>query len=108
MLHLRLSPSGLAAATIPIFALAAASAGAQGGGPQAASKASPVFMNGMAQVVPAFSDTAQWIRQELWVETNFDSDHDGKPDRVHVDVTRPRQTETEGLKVPILYGSSPY
>jgi X-Pro dipeptidyl-peptidase len=42
------------------------------------------------------------------VETNLDSDKDGKPDRVHVDVTRPGQTETEGLKVPVLYGSSPY
>ena len=71
-------------------------------------KAAPTFVNGMAQVVPAFQDTSTWIRQELWVETNFDSDHDGKKDRVHVDVTRPRQTETEGLKVSILYGSSPY
>ncbi len=25
-----------------------------------------------------------------------------------VDVTRPKQTETEGLKVPVLYESSPY
>ena len=107
MLHLRLLPSGLAAAAaIPVFALASTSARAQG--PQPTPKAAPVFANGMAQVVPAFSDSAQWIRQELWVETNFDSDHDGKPDRVHVDVTRPRQTDTEGLKVSILYGSSPY
>jgi len=75
---------------------------------QTAPKAGPVFVNGMAQIVPAFQDTSAWIRQELWVETNFDSDRDGKPDRVHVDVVRPRQTETEGLKVPILYGSSPY
>jgi X-Pro dipeptidyl-peptidase len=69
--------------------------------------AAPIFINGMAQVVPAFQDSSTWIRQELWVETNFDSDRDGKPDRVHVDVTRPRQTD-EGLKVSILYGSSPY
>ena len=70
--------------------------------------ARPVFVNGMAQVVPAFADSSQWIRQNLWVETDFDSDRDGRNDRVHVDVTRPRQTETEGLKVPIVYGSSPY
>ena len=75
---------------------------------QGAAKAAPVFANGMAQVVPAFQDSSAWIRQELWVETNFDSDRDGRNDRVHVDVTRPRQTETEGLKVSILYGSSPY
>ena len=62
----------------------------------------------MAQVVPAFADSAQWIRQNLWVETDFDSDGDGRKDRVHVAVTRPRQTETEGLRVPVVYQSSPY
>ena len=71
-------------------------------------KAAPIFQNGMAQIVPAFQDTSKWIRQDLWVETNLDSDRDGKPDRIHVDVTRPGQTETEGLRVPVLYGSSPY
>jgi X-Pro dipeptidyl-peptidase len=67
----------------------------------------PVFVNGMAQPVPAFQDSTKWIRQDLWVETDFDTDHDGKKDRVHVDVTRPAQTES-GLKVSIVYGSSPY
>src|SRR5829696_7668819 len=75
---------------------------------QSTPKAAPKFVNGMAQIVPAFQDSSAWIREELWVETTFDSDRDGKKDRVHVDVTRPRQTETEGLKVSILYGSSPY
>jgi len=70
--------------------------------------ARPVFRDGQAQIVPAFEDPAQWIRQSLWVETTFDSDGDGKRDRVFVDVTRPRQSETEGLKVPIIYESSPY
>ncbi|MCX6923879.1 MAG: Xaa-Pro dipeptidyl-peptidase, partial [Verrucomicrobia bacterium] len=70
--------------------------------------AGPVFKDGQAQIVPAFEDSKQWIRQSLWVETEFDSDGDGKRDRVFVDVTRPRQTETEGLKVPIIYESSPY
>ena len=77
-------------------------------GAQSPLKAAPVFANGMAQIVPAFQDSAQWIRQDLWVETSLDSDRDGKKDRVHVDVTRPRQTDTEGLKVSIIYGSSPY
>jgi X-Pro dipeptidyl-peptidase len=74
----------------------------------ASAQSAPIFVNGMAQIVPAFQDTTKWIRQDLWVETDFDSDRDGKKDRVHVDVTRPGQTETEGLKVSILYGSSPY
>ena len=42
------------------------------------------------------------------METEFDSDHDGVLDRMHVSVTRPRQTETEGLKLPVVYVSSPY
>ncbi|MEZ5319410.1 MAG: CocE/NonD family hydrolase, partial [Vicinamibacterales bacterium] len=75
---------------------------------QAPQKAGPVFVDGQAQVVPAFEDEAQWIRQNLWVETEFDSDQDGRHDRVHVDVTRPGQTDTEGLKVPVIYESSPY
>jgi X-Pro dipeptidyl-peptidase len=70
--------------------------------------ARPVFVDGQAQVVPAFQDQETWIRQTLWVETEFDADGDGKRDRVFVDVTRPRQTETEGLKVPVIYESSPY
>ncbi|MEO7086719.1 MAG: hypothetical protein ABI442_17010, partial [Gemmatimonadaceae bacterium] len=90
---------------VPIAAVALSASYAHA---QAGPKAMPVFANGMAQVVPAFEDSTSWIRQELWVETNFDSDRDGKMDRVHVDVTRPRQTDTEGLKVPVIYGSSPY
>ncbi len=71
-------------------------------------KAVPVFKDGEAQIVPGFNDPDYWIREDLWVETEFDSDGDGKPDRMHVDVTRPRQTETEGLKLPVIYESSPY
>lgn len=91
--------------TMPIFAallfLLASSARAQ-------ESAAPVFQNGQAQIVPAFADPSLWIKHHLWVETDFDSDGDGKKDRVHVDVTRPRQTETEGLKVAVIYESSPY
>jgi X-Pro dipeptidyl-peptidase len=74
----------------------------------ARAQAGPVFEDGQAQVVPDFEDASQWIRHELWVETEFDSDGDGRPDRVHVDVTRPAQTDTEGLRVPVIYETSPY
>ncbi|PCJ92861.1 MAG: Xaa-Pro dipeptidyl-peptidase [Flavobacteriaceae bacterium] len=75
---------------------------------QKAGKAIPVFENGEAQIIPAFNDPEKWIRHDLWVETEFDTDGDGKLDRMHVAVTRPEQTETEGLKLPIVYNSSPY
>ena len=68
----------------------------------------PVFKDGEAQEVDRFKDSDYWIRHDLWVETEVDSDGDGKLDRVHVDVTRPRQTETEGLKLPVIYNTSPY
>src|SRR5262245_63935430 len=71
-------------------------------------KAAPVFAGGQAQVVEAFRDSRQWVRHELWVEADFDSDGDGRRDRLHVDVTRQRQTMTEALKVPVIYESSPY
>ena len=71
-------------------------------------KVGPVFEDGMAQEVAAFKNRSQWITEYLWVETEFDSDGDGKLDRMHVDVTRPKQTESEGLKVPVIYETSPY
>jgi X-Pro dipeptidyl-peptidase len=71
-------------------------------------KAAPVFENGEAQTVDAFKDRKEWIREWLFVEAPFDSDGDGKNDRLHVDVTRPKQTETEGLKLPAVYETSPY
>lgn len=71
-------------------------------------KAKPIFKDGEAQVVPEFKSSKDWIVHDLFVETEFDSDGDGKKDRVHVDVTRPKQTDTEGLKLPIIYETSPY
>ena len=68
--------------------------------------AKAVFVDGLAQVVEAFKD--DWVQHDLFVETEFDSDKDGKLDRVHVSVTRPKPTETQGLKVPVVYQSSPY
>ena len=67
-----------------------------------------VIADGQTQVVQAFADSTAWIRERLWVETVIDSDGDGRPDRVHVSVVRPRQTETSGIRVPVIYETSPY
>ena len=75
---------------------------------QAQEQTKPIFKEGEAQIVAAFSNPKNWIRHDLWVETPFDTDGDGKLDRMHVAVTRPLQTESEGLKLPIIYESSPY
>ncbi|GLR18103.1 Xaa-Pro dipeptidyl-peptidase [Portibacter lacus] len=68
----------------------------------------PIIENGEAQIVPEFSDRTKYIRHDLWVETEFDTDGDGILDRMHVDVTRPWQTDSMDLKLPVIYASSPY
>lgn len=74
----------------------------------AADPVGPIFSEGQTQIVPEFQSSSGWIRQHLWVETEFDTDGDGELDRMFVDVTRPGQTDTEGLQVPVIYESSPY
>ncbi len=74
---------------------------------KAQEQAKPAFKDGQSQVVEAFNSPDKWIRHDLFVETEFDSDGDGKLDRVHVDVIRPQQTE-DGLQLPVIYESSPY
>jgi len=68
----------------------------------------PIFENGEAQIIAELNNPENWIRHDLWVETEFDTDGDGKLDRMHVAVTRPNQTESEGLKLPVIYATSPY
>jgi len=68
----------------------------------------PLIVDGQAQIIEAFSDPESWIRHDLWVETDFDTDGDGKPDRMHVAVTRPAQTESGELQLPVIYETSPY
>ena len=68
----------------------------------------PLFFNGKAQAV---FDTRQLIHDVVYVESDLDSDRDGKRDLLRVEVTRPAETEPdpdEGLKVPVIYTASPY
>jgi X-Pro dipeptidyl-peptidase len=61
--------------------------------------------NGMTQPVYSFTDA---VEQRVWVETPLDTDHDGRLDRVVADISRPRETDTEGCKVPVIFEQSPY
>ena len=67
----------------------------------------PTFVNGLSQNVFSAS-SADWVTGEVWVESDFDSDGDGKKDRMHADFTLPKETQTDGLKVPVVYEDSPY
>jgi X-Pro dipeptidyl-peptidase len=64
-----------------------------------------VVENGMTQPVFSFADA---VEERVWVETPLDTDHDGRRDRVVADVSRPRETETLGFKVPVVFEHSPY
>jgi X-Pro dipeptidyl-peptidase len=68
----------------------------------------PFVENGQAQVIGALSNPSRWIRERLWVETEVDSDGDGAPDRVHVSVVRPELPGGEGVRLPVVYETSPY
>jgi X-Pro dipeptidyl-peptidase len=57
--------------------------------------------------VPRYS-YANAIRESIWVETPLDNDGDGKPDRVAVDLVRPREAAQTGVKVPVIMEASPY
>jgi X-Pro dipeptidyl-peptidase len=48
------------------------------------------------------------VQQTLWVRTSVDSDLDGRKDRVRVQVLRPAETESEGIRVPVIFEHSPY
>jgi X-Pro dipeptidyl-peptidase len=95
------------------FALAACASGTPAPAAAPAATTAPEitlanFVDGMAQVMPMLQDSTSWVRQDLWVETDFDSDRDGRNDRIHVDVTRPGPAGTYGVRVPVIYRASPY
>jgi X-Pro dipeptidyl-peptidase len=69
--------------------------------------AAPTFVDGEAQEVAEFKGEGNRVVHDLFVETEFDSDGNGTKDRMHVSVARPIQT-TKGLKVPVIYNTSPY
>jgi predicted acyl esterase len=98
--------SGAGAAPIPPKTAAAPNSVMAAPAPEPA-PAVPTFVNGMAQNVFS-SASADWVKGEVWVESDFDSDGDGKKDRMHADYTLPKETSTDGLKVPVIYEDSPY
>jgi X-Pro dipeptidyl-peptidase len=53
-------------------------------------------------------DLADAVEETLFVETTVDSDLDGRRDRVRLQLSRPGETESRGLKVPVIFEHSPY
>jgi X-Pro dipeptidyl-peptidase len=84
----------------PVVASPAGATGPAGAGSQRP------FVAG-AQTVPTYSYESA-IRESISVETPLDSDRDGVPDRVMVDLVRPREAAAAGVKVPVIMEASPY
>jgi predicted acyl esterase len=117
----RVTAAAAIAATMALVGVTAASARPlPPGDPEAASAqaavavaapapapAVPTFVNGLSQNVFS-ANPADWINGEVWVQSTFDSDGDGELDRIHADYSLPRETETDGLKVPVVFEASPY
>ncbi|MED4205019.1 Xaa-Pro dipeptidyl-peptidase [Neobacillus mesonae] len=47
------------------------------------------------------------IRETVYVQSTLDTDENGVPDKIAVDIIRPKESET-GLKVPVIMDASPY
>ncbi|WP_395295461.1 Xaa-Pro dipeptidyl-peptidase [Kitasatospora hibisci] len=70
--------------------------------PASASTAAPHVRG--TSTVPVYS-YADAVRESVWVQTPLDNDHDGVPDKVAVDIVRPR---AGNVRVPVIMSASPY
>lgn len=59
------------------------------------------------RTVPVYSYTDA-IRESVKVDTTMDTDSDGTPDTIAVDIVRPRETDAMGIEVPVIMDASPY
>ncbi|MCM4078584.1 Xaa-Pro dipeptidyl-peptidase [Paractinoplanes hotanensis] len=59
------------------------------------------------ETVPVYS-YENAVRESVWVQTTLDNDLDGVPDRVAVDIVRPREAADRRIKVPVILEASPY
>ena len=76
--------------------------------PAAAQAAPPDWIevkDGVTQPVFSLDDA---VTETLYVETVVDSDQDGRRDRVRIHISRPGETETQGIDVPVVFEHSPY
>lgn len=66
----------------------------------------PAAAQDVDETKPIYSYQAA-IREDVFVEAPIDSDKDGKPDRIAIQIMRPKETAT-GLKTPVIMEPSPY
>ncbi|WHT17940.1 Xaa-Pro dipeptidyl-peptidase [Crossiella sp. CA-258035] len=90
-----------------LTAVTAAFAGTLAALPATAAPAPPGMSVVANETQPIYSH-AEAIRETVYIESAIDSDSDGKPDRIAADVMRPKETNTAGLKSPVVMEASPY
>ena len=76
--------------------------------PAAAKEDPPPWLkleNGVSAPQFAFANA---IEEVVYVESAVDSDKDGRRDRVRIRISRPGETESQGIKVPVVFEHSPY
>ncbi|MFG2103666.1 Xaa-Pro dipeptidyl-peptidase [Micromonospora echinaurantiaca] len=101
---MRRSPS-LALLAVGVSGALLLSAAPAAARPTATTPPGIVVVDGMTQPVFSLADA---IEERVYVQTTVDTDHDGRLDRVAIDISRPRETATQGLKVPVIFEHSPY
>ena len=75
-----------------------------GGGTASAQAPRIVVSHGVTQPVFGYADA---IRERVFVDSPYDSDADGTPDIIAVDIMRPAASD-HGLTVPVIMDPSPY
>jgi X-Pro dipeptidyl-peptidase len=92
--------AALATGAVAVAALLVTPAPAVGAG-----SARPFVRGG--ETVPTYS-YSNAVRESVQVTTPLDNDGDRQPDRVTVDVIRPKEAADNGVKVPVIMVASPY
>ena len=88
-------------ATFAVVALSAAPAVAQ-------SETPPPWLNVHDGVTQPQFELANAIEEVVFVQSEVDSDRDGDSDLIRIRISRPGETESQGIKVPIVFEHSPY
>jgi X-Pro dipeptidyl-peptidase len=91
----------LGAVAVFVFALPAAPAAAQEPSP-------PPWLSVQDGVTQPVFPFANAIEEVVFVESEVDSDGDGARDRIRIRISRPGETESQGIKVPVVFEHSPY
>jgi X-Pro dipeptidyl-peptidase len=99
---------GLMLARRHLLAIAAALVALSITAPAAAAQQPPPWLKVQDGVTQPQFDLATAIEETVYVETKLDTDADGRSDRIRIRISRPAESSTQGIKVPVIFEHSPY